>query len=133
MAILLNVLLNFTKIQHPSILRLLNRLLNQFHMFDSLSRLHNPDDGRLSLILSVLNHAFVCFFVFFLRFLELDLVDFDAEFVVMEGRVQTKGVRGKDVAALGCFGEDAVFAAGEGLKGPGDFMVSWMWGGWLEA
>lgn len=54
--------------------------------------------------------------VLLLGFFGLDLVDLDAIFGVREVEVYGKGVAGVDVFTFGCFAEDAVAGAGEGLE-----------------
>lgn len=56
------------------------------------------------------------FLVFFLGFLELDLVNLDAVFGVGEVGVEGEGVSGRDVFPFGVFGERSQFGAGERLK-----------------
>ena len=123
--ILLNILLNLTNLQHASILRLLDRLLDKLDMLDCLSTLHDADDGRLGLVLPVLGNPFVGFFILLFGFFELDLVDLDADLLVLEGGVEGECVCRVDVFSFWMFFQDTLFAAGERLEGADQFTVGW--------
>ncbi len=71
-------------------------------MPDRLAALHNPHDGRLSLIMPVGRNALVRLFVFFPGLFELDLIDFDAIFGIRKGVIDGEGVVLANVSALGC-------------------------------
>lgn len=86
-------------------------------MRDSFSSFQDADNSGLSFVVAVCGDALVSFFVFGGRLAELDCVDFDAVFGVVEGGVQREGVGGRDVAGFGVFGEGPEFGAGEGLEG----------------
>lgn len=73
-------------------------------MRDLLATLQNPYNRRLAFEVAVLGDADVGFFVLFFRFFELDLVDFDAVFGVLEVWVDGEGVCFVDVFAFGVFG-----------------------------
>ena len=81
-------------------------------MCDILSRLHDPNNSSLSLIMTIRSHSFVRLFVFLLGLFQLDLVDFDAVFFVLEIKIYSESVRLIDVLASRGFGEDAVSGAG---------------------
>ena len=93
-------------------------------MRDQLSTLQDPDDSSLTLEVAIFGNADVRFFVFLLGFFELDLVDFDAVFGVLEVGVHAEGVGFVDVFASGMFCERSKFGAGERLEGSFYFRFS---------
>ena len=112
----LNVLLNVPHIQHTSALSLLDHLGNQFCMCNRLSALHDSDNRRLGLELSVCGNALVRFFVLGFGLAGLDLVDFDAILGMRERGISGEGVGGVDIFTFRRFREDTVTRAGEGLE-----------------
>jgi hypothetical protein len=84
-------------------------------MTDRLLALHNAHNRSLSLKISIGLHAFVRFFVFFPRLLELYLIDLNAVFLVCERCVEGKCVGWGDVTALRVLSEGPKFGASEGL------------------
>lgn len=111
----LDILLDIPHIQHTPALRLLNDLRHQNGMRNRLAALHDPDNRRLGLELSICSHALVRFLVLGFGLAGLDLVDLDAEFGVREGGVGGEGIGCVDVFAFGGLGEDTVVRAGKGL------------------
>jgi hypothetical protein len=67
-------------------------------MTNPFSRLHNPYNSRLSLVIAVGGDALVGLFVLGRRLFELYSVDFDAVFGVREGGIECEGVGGADFA-----------------------------------
>jgi hypothetical protein len=73
-------------------------------MPDLLARLQDPHNRRLGFIVPVRRDALVRLFVLGGCFFELDCVDLDAEFGVVEGGVEGECVGGGYVAGFGVFG-----------------------------
>lgn len=88
-------------------------------MGDCFAALHDAHNSGLSLIVPIRGNPLMRRLVLLLRFLELDLIDFDAELRVCEGGVVGEFVGGRHVSAFRLFGEDTVFCACEGLESSG--------------
>lgn len=57
---------------------------HEISMFDGLAALHDPHNRRLCLEVPVRSHTFVNNLIFFLRLLQLDLVDLDPYLLISE-------------------------------------------------
>ena len=118
---LVDILLDIDRLQRPPALGRLDRLGDQLLMPDRLAALHDAHNGRLSLVLPVRRHPLVRLLVLFLGLLELDRVDLDSVFRVLEPQVHAECVRVIDVPAAWVLGQWAEFGAREGLEGALDF------------
>src|ERR1700722_765019 len=110
----IDILLNLPQLNRAPLLRLLNHLRNEIRMRDRLSTLHNPHNRRLSLVLSVLMHPLMRLLIFFLRFLQLDLIDLDPILGICESEVYGKGVVVIDLPSFGMFCKHTELGTGEG-------------------
>lgn len=113
----IDILLNLPQLNRAPLLRLLNHLRNEIRMRDRLSTLHNPHNRRLSLVLSVLMHPLMRLLIFFLRFLQLDLIDLDPVLGICESEVRGKGVVVIDLPSFGMFCKHTELGTGERLQG----------------
>lgn len=80
-------------------------------MRNRLATLHDTHNRRLRLVVAIRRDSFVGRLVLFFGFFELDLVDFDAHFGVLEGAVVGEFVGVVDVFAFGFLGEDSILGA----------------------
>ena len=92
-------------------------------MRDGLSALHDPDNGRLRLIIAVRSDTLVCLLILLLGLFGLDLIDLDAIPRVGEVEIECKHVCVIDVFTFWLFVKDAVLGAGKGLERPLEFRV----------
>ena len=100
----INIPLNPANLQRAPIPRRFNRLAHQLRMTNPLPSLQNPHNRRLGFVVTVSGDALVGFLVFLRRLFELDGVDLDAVFGVVEGAVEGEGVGRVDVSTLGVLG-----------------------------
>lgn len=70
-------------------------------MRDDLTALHDTDNRRLRLVVSIRGNPFVRALVFLLGFLELDLVDLDAHLGIGEAPIVGEYVGLVDIFAFG--------------------------------
>lgn len=90
-----------------------------------LLTLHDPHDSGLGLKVAIGLDTLVGLLVLFFRLLELDLVDFDAVFLVREAWIERECVGFVYVTTLGVLLEWSQFGTGEGLKGSYELGVDW--------
>ena len=121
--ILLNVLLNVRRIQYAPGLCSRNDFTDQLRVRDGLSALHDPNNGRLRLIIAIRSDTLVCLLILLLGLFGLDLIDLDAIPRVGEVEIESKHVCVVDVFTFWLFVEDAVLGAGKGLERPLEFRV----------
>lgn len=123
--LLLDILLDVCRLQHAPAAGSLDHLGHQFGVRDGLATLHDPDDRGLRLVVPIGSHALVRCLVLLLRLLQLDLIDLDPHLWVGKPGIVRKFVRRVDVPALWLLAEDSVLGAGQRLKCPFEFLVSW--------
>ena len=87
-------------------------------MRNGLSALHDPDNGRLRLIIAIRSYALVGLLVLLFRLFGLNLVDLDAIPWVSEVEIHCEGICVVDIFTFWLFAEDAVLSAGKRLERP---------------
>ena len=98
---LVDVLLDVRHPQHTTSLRSLDDLRDQLRVRHALRALHDANDCGLCLELAICGDALVRFLVLLLCLFELNGIDLDAVFFVLERLVDRKDVILVDVFAFG--------------------------------
>ena len=80
----IDILLDISHPKHTSAHRGLDDFSHEFLMRDQLPTLENAHDGCLALEVTVFRNTNVSFLILFLGLLELDLIDLDAVFGMLE-------------------------------------------------
>lgn len=93
-------------------------------MRDYLTRLHDADNCRLCLVMSICSYALMSSLVFFLCFLKLDLIDLNTHLWVREAGIIREFITLVDLFAFRPFREDPILGAGKRLKRSFQFAFS---------
>ena len=113
--ILFNILLDVRRIEHASGLRCRYDFTHQLSMCDTFPTLHDPDNSRLRLVVTVRSDTLVSLLILLFRFLRLDLVDLDAVSWVYEIEIDSESIAVVDIFPFWLFAKDAVLCTSKGL------------------
>ena len=92
-------------------------------MCDALPTLHDPDNSRLRLVVTVRSDTLVSLLILLFGFLRLDLVDLDAVPWMYEVEIHGESIAVVDIFTFWLFAKDAVFGASKRLKRPLKFSI----------
>ena len=121
--ILLDILLDVRRVQHSPCLRRRNHFTDQLGMRNTLSALHDPDNCRLRLEITIRRHTLVGLLIFLFGLLGLDLVDLDTVPWMGEVEVHGKAICLIDIFTSWLFREDAEPGAGKRLQRSFEFGI----------
>ena len=84
-------------------------------MCDALPTLHDPDNSRLRLVVTVCSDTLVGLLILLFRFLRLDLVDLDPVPWVHEAEIHRESIAVIDIFPSWLFAKDAVLGTSKRL------------------
>ena len=84
-------------------------------MCDAFPTLHDPDNSRLRLVVTVCSDTLVSLLILLFRFLRLDLIYLDTVPWVHEVEIHSESIAVVDIFPFRLFAKDAVFRTSKGL------------------